>query len=170
MAIFTNADGLRVKFWRDEAVKGQGGTFSGPSSGGTNVTEFWYDFTDVGATFSIIDDSIVIPSGVLIEKVDVIATTVHTSAGSTLLDVGLVRLDRTTELDFNGFVAALAKTALDGAGETNSIVLGSTGAGALIGTVTAFAGVPCMNTAVGPYTAGKGVVRIYWSKVMTINS
>jgi hypothetical protein len=108
-----------------------------------------------------------IPGGSRIESVEVIAEVAAVGATATL-DVGLVRLDRTTEIDFNGLVAALAVTSIDAAGERSALYPGVTGAGALVGTTTAFPGYITANRNTANFTAGKVIVRVNWYRPQTI--
>ncbi len=170
MTIWTNNDGLRVKFLEDERVQGQGGTYATAAFGDSHVTEITFDSTDVGAAAAVIDDHIVIPAGARIERVDLIVQTAFTSGGAATLDFGLIRTDRSTELDYNGLIAAGALSTINAVGELNTYINAGTGAGALVGTVLANAGVPTVNYGTAAFTAGKAKVRIYWSIDDTINS
>jgi hypothetical protein len=83
--------------------------------------------------------------------------------------MGLIKSsDRSTELDFDGFTTtSLVGSTFDAAGETNSIVVGSTGAGALLGTTLSENGVLCVANsqhASHPFTAGKLKVKIWYSR------
>lgn len=160
MAVWINNDGLVVRFHNDEAVVSKGGSL--PPAGANEILMFEVDATSITSTAgTVLDHALVLPSGVRIEKVEVIAETLCTSAGAATLNIGLARLDRTTELDNDGLVAALALTAIDTAGETNILLKGTTGAGALMGTTLANAGVITLNYGTAAYTAGKLVIRVH---------
>jgi hypothetical protein len=178
---WVNGDGLYVKFGREEAanVRGREGPFF---DNGNHVVEFIIDYRDVlSATDSILGSvtnttdltgsfGIVVPKGARISALEIMSETAWTSSGtigsSTLL-VGLIKAsDRTTELDFNGFsTASFVGSRLDGVGERTYIEIGSTGAGALIGTTLSEAGVISVSNsahASHPYTAGVARCRLYY--------
>lgn len=158
-----NADGLLVKFGTEEATVGKTGGYR--IAGPTQVAELVLDdMTLLSATATIQDYNLVLPKGYRIEKVTVQVKTAATSGGAAVLNVGLSRTDTTTELDYNGLIAALALTAIDAVGEETELVVGSTGAGALIGTVLANNGYFTVDYDTAAYTAGKIIVRVYYSK------
>ncbi len=160
MSTWTNNDGLRVKFDITEGETGAGGQVM--SYGNVSVVELEILGTEIGSSAAVIDDHTVIPSGAIIKEVEVVAEDAFTSGGSATLDVGLIRLDRSTELDYNGLVAALALTAIDAEGDVVSLVQGSTGHGALVGTTLANAGLVTVNYGTAAYTAGKAVIRVHY--------
>lgn len=178
-----NSDGLFVKFGAEEAAVWRGGEVSDSQR---HEVEFIINYTDVqSATDSILgsiktaSDSkagtfgVVIPEGAFIERLETVALDAFTSSGtigsSTLL-IGLIKAsDRVTELDFNGFTtASFVGSVFDADGETTEIKVGSTGAGALIGTVLAESGVISVSNsahATHPYTAGRLKVKLWYSLV-----
>jgi hypothetical protein len=111
---------------------------------------------------------VVIPEGLRVEEVEVFTQTAFTSSGtigSSTFSVGLKkRSDRSTELDHDGLLtASFVGSLIDAVGEKNTVKVGSTGAGALIGTTLTEDGVIVVaNTQHGshPFTAGKAVVRV----------
>lgn len=163
MATWTNSDGLFINLGVTEATLGKGGSYE-DYVGGSQCIEFVVQYTDVPLTTpTIIDQMVTLPSGVILESVELIAETAVTSGGAATIDFGLQRLDRTTELDYNGIVAALAITALNAAGKRVVIQNGSTGAGALFnGTATSNAGVFTFNALTAALTAGKIRVKLYF--------
>lgn len=163
MATWTNADGLVIQLGNTEATLGKGGTYD-DVRGGSTCIEFVVQHTDIPlTTATVIDQMVTLPAGVILETVEIIAETAVTSGGSATIDFGLQRLDRTTELDYNGIVAALAITALNAAGKRVVIQNGSTGAGALFnGTATANAGVFTLNALVAALTAGKLRIKLFF--------
>lgn len=164
MGTWLNTDGLYVKYGTDEATVNKAGTFGTMADGHQIVTDVVITLTGLGTAAAIQSDSAVLPSGAFIEKVEVITETLATSGGSAVLNVGLIRLDRSTELDYDGLVAALALTAIDAAGETTSLVEGGTSHGALIGTALAYPGLITADYDTAAYTAGVVRVKIYWYK------
>ena len=169
---WTNSDGLFIKFAKEEGQVVKGGTYS--TLGPLKCTEVKIDLTDLAAidtTYIMGSDhnnrGIVIPSGARIEKVEVVAETAATSGGAATLDIGLVRLDRTTAIDLDGVVAALALASINADGELNTLSVGVTSAGALVGTTTANAGILVAEVNTAVYTAGKVAVRVYWYNPQT---
>lgn len=171
---YLNTDGLWIKVDGEEGITQKGGQYLPENTGLPGYAELVVDYTDITATAAIPGSStrgelgIQIPSGVRIEQIELFAETAFTSAGAATLDVGLIRYDRTTELDYNGFVAALALTAIDGLGEKTTITLGSTGAGALVGTTLTNPGIMTVNYTTAAYTAGKLKIRVRYYKPLTI--
>lgn len=157
---WTNADGLRVLFNNEQGAVTTGGTHNVATP--MRVTTVEFTATDLGTAAAVQDYNTYIPSGARIQKVDVIAETACTSGGSAVLNVGLQRKDFSTELDYDGLVAALALSAINAAGENNELVVGSTGAGALIGTTLANAGVITADYDTAAFTAGRVIVRVHW--------
>lgn len=157
---WTNADGLYIRFGREEATLGTAGEYH--NYGAQREVEVKIDLTGLALTSSILSDTVVIPSGAFIEEVAVL-TTVAATGATAALNIGLVDQDRSTALDADGLVAALAVTAIDTAGETNVIRKGSTGAGALIGTTLTNAGLLVADYDTAAFTAGEVVVRIRYS-------
>ena len=159
-----NGDGLLVQFPPGTGANTRAGEFS---NDGRHWTEAIIDLTDLATVASgneqIVGGHVTIPSGAFIEQVDVLVLT-ETAGTNANLDVGLVDQDRSTELDFNGFLAAAdifnAGTDL---GLLTSYVVGSTEAGALIGTKLTNTGLITASADTADFTAGVVAVRIYWT-------
>ena len=178
MAKWVNSDGLIVKFGSDEGDAVKGGVVK--SFNNVYKSEFTVDYTDaLSATYSVLGSAsgttdgaigVTIPKGARIKAIEVVVLTAFTSSGtiaSATLGLGLKALsDLSTEIDHDGFLtASFVGSALDAVGERSYITVGSTGAGALIGTTIASNGVIALaNTAHGshPYTAGKALVSVEW--------
>ncbi len=156
-----NKDGLYVKFGTAQADKNNGGEyhFDGPR----HLIEVKLDLTKVTATDGsyIVSDTIFFPKNARIEQVDVVTETAATGTGA-VLNVGLVKTDRSTEIDFNGFIAALPQTSMTPAGKTTQLHEGDTDAGALIGTTTANTGYIVADYDTAAFTAGVAIIRIYY--------
>jgi hypothetical protein len=155
-----NADGLYLKFGTEKGQPTDGGAYV--TTGALREVEITIDdMTTLTTTHAIHSDAIRIPRGVRIQEIEVITETVATTSTSAALDVGLVRDDRTTAIDVDGLVDALAVTSMDGAGET-TLIQGpaSAPAGALVGTTLANSGYIVVGTSTGTFTAGKVVVKI----------
>lgn len=169
MGKWLNGDGLYVKLGVDEAAsldttKGPAGEFL--TYGDKRVTEVVIDLTDLStSTQLILNDVANVPKNARIEEIEVEVVTAATSGGSATLDVGLIRFDRTTELDYDGFVAAAALATINTAGKRLNLINGSTAAGALIGTTTANPGLFVAKAGTAVFTAGVLRVRVKWFAV-----
>lgn len=170
MATWTNSDGLFIKFGDAEKNKTFGGSYC--TYGPQHITEMRIDLTDLTSSAAIYPVNTVgveLPSGAFIESVESYAEVLATSGGAATFDFGLIRLDRTTELDYNGLLAAVPLAQMNEAGEKNiflgagdTLPSGLTGQGALIGTALANAGILTANYNTAAFTAGKLIVRVYW--------
>lgn len=154
-----NNDGLRV-FFAGELRQYEGGEF--PGAGANRVIEVEIAATEINTTASnsFGDPWIIVPRNSVIESVEVISETALTSGGTPTLDVGLIRLDHTTEIDYDGLVADLPLANLNVQGEKNVLTAGVTYAGALVGTETTYPGYLVASLSTGTYTAGRLVVRV----------
>jgi hypothetical protein len=157
---YSSPDGLLLKFGTEKAVAQKAGEYR--TNGRLHEVECKITLTALADAAAIPTgtDLVLFPSGARIEEIEVVGETAATSAGSAVLNIGLVREDRTTAYDDDGFVAALAKTAIDAAGEKNVIRVGSSGAGALIGTTLANKGYLSANYDTAAFTAGVVVVTV----------
>lgn len=111
MAIWTNDDGLEVRFGLDRTTE--------QPSGNTSAEEkvlVWKlaDATEVGATdaAAAAGDEAFIPAGAIIKDAYFVVDTAFTSGGSATLDIGLKTLDAGT-IDTDVIDAAIALTAID---------------------------------------------------------
>lgn len=173
---WSNDDGLYVKHGTEEGANARGGEYC--QDGGQHTYEFVVNYDDaLSATPSILGSAsgtttgsygVMIPKGLFVDEVEVIAETAFTSSGtigSATLQVGFIRDDRSTTYDVDGLLtASFVGGVLDAAGETTKVRVGVTGAGALVGTALANDGlIMVANTAhaTHPYTAGKAVIRVH---------
>lgn len=166
-----NNDKLYLKTGVDEATRSVAGEYD--FDGMYHDVEFTIqDMTKVvsaGGVTAIVDDNFFFPTGARIDKCEVVVETACTGTGATL-DIGLIRTDRSTELDYNGIVAAEILSTLTPAGTLTTHTAGSTYAGALMGTTTANPGYLTINYNTAAYTAGKIVVRIFWRKPVNVTA
>jgi hypothetical protein len=167
MGSWTNSDGLYLRFGTTEAELTNAGSYP-TMVAGQHVTEVKIpDMTDLGTSAAIQANTTIIPKGAVIDKVEVFADTACTSGGSAVLNVGSIRLDRSTAIDADGFVAALPLASMATDGETTVLTAGVTYAGADVGTVVS-ADYPCLITAdydTAAFTAGAVTIRIFWHTV-----
>jgi hypothetical protein len=167
MGTWMNNDGLFIKYGDDEGRAGKAGQFA---EGGAGVHVIQFDLTmstlvASGGSSAIVDDNVFVPAGYRVVRVETQALTVVASSGGGTLDVGLIRRDRSTELDYNGFVAAAAVASLDAANETNTYNIVSGAGGALIGTTLANSGYITANYGTAVFQSGLVRVRIYLAKL-----
>jgi hypothetical protein len=159
MGTWLNSDGLYQKFGVDEATATKAGEV--PTAGSERWIEVDITLTDLNtSTDVILSDTVTVPKNARIEEIQVVPTTAATSGGSATLDVGVVRTDRSTALDSDGFVAAAALSTFNAVGERLTLVAGSTAAGALIGTSLANAGLLVAKAGTAVFTAGVVKIRV----------
>lgn len=174
MTLFKNSDGLHVKYGTQEATLITGGDFN--VFGPYKIAELKVLGTDVASAGGIAGIpgrangvmGVLIPKGAMVAKIVLFAeAAVTSSGGSATLDVGLVKKDE-TELDYNGFVAALdVDSATDGTGlgtigNTVTLTQGTTGNGALLGTILTDAGYLQLNYNTEALTGGVIVASVYY--------
>jgi len=165
---YMDIGGLYQKYGLEQTVTQAGGEYK--TFGDTREIEIQLDLTKLTLTNTpaavvLGADNIFFPAGMQIEQVEVVVETAGTSGGSATLDIGLVRTDRTTEIDFQAFVKGAAVATLT-AGQKLTITKGGTAAGDMLGTGTATANVGYItanaNTAV--FTAGLVKIRIRYRR------
>lgn len=173
-----NADGLRQRYGVNEVTVQRGGEYSVLGNGNHMVT-FSLDLlalstacTTASTNECIILDNVTIPNGAFIRSVNVFVTK-ETAGSNANLDLGLVDQDRTTEIDFNGLLAAAdafnGGTDL-GATYTYQLLDGTltTEGGALIGTKLTNTGLITASPDTADWTAG--VVQIAITYFMPLSA
>jgi len=172
-----NSDGLFVKFGTEEAAIARGGQTANVD--GNYTTIFYVDYRDaLSASTAILgsvagpdivgSQGVMLPKGLVVHSVEVLTETAPTSSGTVAtanLVLGLIREDRTTELDYDGIstTSFVIGTVLESEGERVNLAPGVTGAGALLGKPLANDGlITISNSQHGshPYTAGKWRVTV----------
>lgn len=164
-SFWKNNDGLSVFFGRDEGSSDASGEYN--TLGPQRMVEVVIDLdslpTQAGGNVQIQSDTVTLPAGAIIEKLEIICTE-ETTGTNANLDIGLVRLDRSTELDYNGLLAA--GDDFNGGTDLGSVytyVKGTTDAGALVGTKLAYTGYITANAETADWTAGVIKVRVFFS-------
>lgn len=154
--------GLYRKYGTDKATTATGGEYR--NDGLLREIEFKIDLTTLTETETPLDDNVFFPK-MRVQEVEVITTTA--AATGVAIDVGLIQTNRTTEIDFNGFLAAFPTAQMDLAGErtiftsATTVPASATGTGALIGTSTSTVGyVSASRTTATAFTAGVVLVKI----------
>jgi len=158
---WTNSDGLYVKFGKEEATVGTAGEYRTP--GLERITEVVITLTSLASAAARLDEHVTIPAGARITKVKVINEVAATGSGATL-NVGFQRLDRSTELDYDGLLAAAVVADYNAAGETKEYSVGTSTVGALVGTTLAYTGYLTADYDTAAFDTGKIRVQIFWYK------
>ena len=160
MGTWTNNDGLYITYGQTEATATVGGQIN--ALGRDQVIEFDIDLTTLTSTTStILLNNVVIPDNSQITKVTVLVTEVSAGANANF-DLGLIKLDRTTEIDFNGLIAAGDDWHAGAIGTETSYTAGSTEAGALMGTVITDPALIVAYYDTAAFTDGTIKVNIYY--------
>jgi len=161
-----NADGLLVKYGTEQSAPSRGGEVV--TTGNLRVTEVIVVGTEVPLTATTVSSTnialthgIEIPDDAFIEKVEFVVDVPFAGVNATL-NIGLVRSDRSTEIDFDGLAIDIPTTAIDAVGDLIVITPGATYAGALIGTQLTNKGIVTLDYDTAAFTAGRGVARIFW--------
>lgn len=163
MGTWTNSDGLYIKYGPDEVTATKGGEYMTGGVAGEHVIELDIDYTMLGTAAAVLADNVVIPKNAFIDRVEIITTTAWDSASDNfVLNLGTVRLDRSTSATAQGLVAALPQASMDPAGEYQDIKIGHTYVGSQIGAVTSNPLLITGDYDTGAPTAGKSKVRIIY--------
>lgn len=156
-----NADGLYIKTGVTEAAPAIAGEYS--FDGATHELEIDLDWTKcTNSAQTIIEDNFFLPEGAFIERVDVIATKAFAGSGF-VLNVGLMKTDRSTTYDADGLLAALPLASLDSVGETTTNTKGSTYAGSAIGTTISERVYLTADYDTAAPTNGHARIRVFYS-------
>lgn len=168
---YTNADGLRQYFPNTAGAATRGGELE---FDGQHVSEVYVTLADLPVLSSdanglLLADNVRIPAGAFIEKVDVFVTKEPTDgAGTANFNLGIVKASDYSITDANGLLAAAdAFNAGTDLGRTVEYTLGTTEAGALIGTELANTSLLCAAYDTEAFTGGVIRVRVYWNPVLS---
>lgn len=156
---YFDGDGLLRKYGTEKATANIAGEYR--YDGPVHCIEAKITLSALAATPTIVSDVLSFPKGAIVEEIEITTRTAATGATATL-NLGLIRNDRTTEIDYDGFLAAFPLASMDAAGEKTSVKVGSTGAGALFGNATANTGYLTADYDTAAFTAGVIFVRIYY--------
>lgn len=170
MTLWYNTDKLHVKFGTDEATLITGGDFS--TSGSQKLAELKVLGTAVASAAGTIPDrangvmGVLIPKNAMISSVELFAEAAVTSAGNgATFSLGLKKKDD-TELDYDGFLVTTDidnttdGTGLGTIGNRIFYTQGTTGNGALLGTILTEGGYLCCNYGTEAITGGVIVIRV----------
>lgn len=158
---WNNDDGLYVKFGTEKATAAVGGELAFLESD-MHVTQIELaDMSALASSAAIQDDTVTIPAGAFISKVELLVDTACTGTSSTL-DVGWIdAVDRTSNADDDAFIVAGALATMDAAGDIVTYTQGSTAHGAGIGTTLSTTKLVTVNYGTA-FTAGAVRIKIYW--------
>ncbi len=166
-----NSDGLLVNWGTDRARASRGGEYSRLADG-QHLVSVIIDLATLPTAASgneqIVADNVFIPNGAFITKLIVTVLEEPTTSGSPNLDLGLVDQDRSTEIDFNGLLAATDtwETGTD-LGTVTEYVKGSTEVGALVGTQITNTGLITASADTADWTDGTIKVDILYYMPLT---
>jgi len=162
-----NNDGLFIKFGTSSGVSTHSaGEYKPLDGAGQQVVEVVINLASLTQTETILNDVVTIPANAHIAWVETVC--VVPGLTGTAIDVGLIAIsDRTTEVDFDGFLAAMPTAEFAQVGETrrfyetHTVPTGMTGTGALVGQENTVKGhISASMTDATAFTAGKVKVRI----------
>jgi len=167
MGTWKNSDNLFVKLGLSEGTSTENNAGEPKTFGDRRESLLVLNLVDLNTSAPIIlNDVEIFPKNARIEEVEVEVVTAATSSGAATLDFGLIsNADRTTEIDFNGLIAAAAKATIDTAGKRLNLINGSTAAGALIGTTNSTVGLFVAQAGTAVFTAGQLRIRVRWFAV-----
>lgn len=148
MGSWLDPDGLYRKFGTDKTTANHGGEYR--THGQLREVEVKIDLTALTQSEVIQSDTIFIPAGARIEEVQI--TVLTAAATGVAIDVGLTRTDRSTEIDFDGILAAFV-TATMTVGNKVTLVKSGTQAGALVGSGVSLANVGYISASATTSTA-----------------
>lgn len=154
---YKDNDGLLRKYGTEKATANKAGEYT--TTGHLREIELKVTLSALTETETVQSDQVWVPSGARIVEVDILTETA--AATGTAIDVGLIRNDRSTEIDYDGLLAAFVTASMDAAGERSvikravTIPTGLAGTGALIGTTTSNPGyITASRTDSTAFTAG----------------
>src|SRR6056297_1316481 len=156
MGIWTNDDGLEVRFGLDRATTAPDGRTSAEEKVFTYTVA---DATELGDTdtAAVAGDASFIPAGAILKDAYFVVDTAFTSGGSAVLDIGLKEADG-TNIDDDGVDAAVALGALS----ADDVVAAD---GALVGTRLASDSYVMVTYDTAAYTAGAGTLVVKYIEV-----
>jgi|SRR5688572_2098847 len=159
---YTDIGGLYQEWGLEQTVVHKGGEYR--NTGNLREIELKITLSTLTEAETILDRNIFMPAGMRISHVKV--QTVTPAATGVAIDLGLVRTDGTTEIDYDGILNAFPTASMDAANETqNYTVQGAAAGGPLVGTTTANVGhFTCSRTTATAFTAGVIIVTVYYYK------
>lgn len=161
-----NSDKLYIKFGPDAGTATKAGSRTDPAEGSLNVIEFELTLTDLTSTqATVLFDNIIVPAKAWVEKIETHTVVAATSSGSNAtLNIGLVKeADRTTEIKFDGLIAAQTVANMNAVNKLATITTVGAGTGGnQVGVAIASPGYISGYWGTEAFTAGKVKVRIFY--------
>lgn len=154
-----NSDGLELEFGTTKSAIDPAGEYK-TYGDFREINIRIPDLTTITASPAIISNNLKFPIGMRIARIDIISDVAATGAGA-VLNLGLIGEDRSTQIDYDGLIAAIPLANIDAVGETTSLTVGSTYAGALLGTSTTSVGYLTADYDTAAFTAGAVDIRIF---------
>lgn len=165
MGTWDNNDKLHIAYGTTAGAAVKGGAKMYPANGGLTVVEFDLTLTELTSTTStVLFNNIIIPAKARLEKVEIVCTTIADSASDTAkLNLGLKKLDRSTEGDYDGILDSVAQADADVVNETKTVTIVTSGAGgALMGAPAAYPGFLSGYYETEAFTAGVWKIRLFY--------
>jgi hypothetical protein len=161
---YTDSTGVKRKYGTEKTSPTRAGEYV--TVGALREVEARIELADLTEAEVVVSDVQVIPRGALIEEVELV--TIVAAATGVAIDVGLIRLDQTTEIDYNGLIAAEVTADMSVAGEKHvyrqEATVGAGAGGALIGTTLANPGfITASRTTATAFTAGEVYIRVRYT-------
>lgn len=163
---WTNADNLYVKFGTEKATPSKGGEYNllGPE----HMIEVHIDLQNLTATEETpVSDTIIFPAGVRPVRVRTIVTEVPVTGDAANWNLGFMETDRSTEIDFDGLVAAGDGEVGAAVGTITDYTQGSTEHGADLGELTTVPSYIVAWADTGTFSAGMLRVQIFYVEPTT---
>lgn len=160
--VWVDNTGLVQEWGLEQTVNSKGGEYRNNSK--EREIELTIDLATLTEAETVLDNNITFPTSVKITEIEIFVETA--AATGTAIDLGFVRQDRTTEIDFDGLLAAFVTATMT---VGNKIVLrkGGTQAGAMVGSgvaTTLPAYFTCSRTSATAFTAGRIKVTIRYER------
>lgn len=166
--VWENPDGLTVFLGVGESYSGNGGEYR--THGALRQIEIEIpDMTKLSTSGLILDDTVLFPKGAFIESVTLVTKVAVTGASSTF-SFGTINQDRSTAQTTTGFLSAVTLSSIAAVGTTITYVVGSTGAGAYLGTALAADGLALGLYGTAAFTAGAIALRVQYSFLTSANT
>lgn len=168
MGWWTNLDGLRIAFGKDEATHTRVGEYR--TYGPLRCVSAIIDLDTLTDASAVISEVAILPAGAMVEKIDVIVLEEPTGTNA-VLHVGTLKMDRTAK-DIDGLLAGLTEAAMDDAvGILTTFVKGTSStlggaSGADVGVLAGIHTAPTYLSAeyeTAAFTAGRVRIDVYYS-------
>jgi hypothetical protein len=159
---YTDIGGLYQEWGLEQTVTHKGGEYR--NNGLEREIEVRIDLTTLTEAETVLDGNIFFPVGMKITEIEILVETA--AATGVAIDLGFIRTDRTTEIDYDGLLAAFVTATMT---VGNKVVLrkGGTQAGAMVGSGVATTNVghlTCSRTTATAFTAGVIKVTIRYER------